>query len=86
LKARIQVKIRPRARRAGFRGFLGDCVKIDVQAPPVDGRANEELIEMIASLAGVPGSCVSILLGKTSARKTIEVDGISQEDLVARLQ
>jgi uncharacterized protein YggU (UPF0235/DUF167 family) len=57
-----------------------------VQSPPVDGRANAELIEIIARLAGVPISRVTVVLGKTSTQKLIEVEGIRQEELVARLQ
>jgi uncharacterized protein YggU (UPF0235/DUF167 family) len=57
-----------------------------VQSPPVDGRANAEAIEIVARLAGVPASRVSIVLGKTSGLKLVEVEGISQEELVARLQ
>ena len=86
MKSRIQVKIRPRAKRSGLRSPAGDCVRIDVQSPPVDGRANAELIEIIARLAGVPISRVTVGLGKTSTQKLIEVEGIRQEELVARLQ
>jgi hypothetical protein len=86
MKSRIQVKIRPRAKHPGVRNKVGDCVRIDVQSPPVDGRANREVIEIIARLVGVPISRVHIVLGKTRGLKLVEIDGVSQEELDARLQ
>jgi uncharacterized protein (TIGR00251 family) len=77
--ARITVKVHPRARRTRVTGRLGDAWRLDLAAPPVDGKANEACVRFFADLAGVPQSCVRIVLGLTNRTKVIEIDGASQE-------
>jgi uncharacterized protein (TIGR00251 family) len=83
--ARVTVKVHPRARRSAITGRLGEAYKLDLAAPPVDGKANEECTRFFAELAGVPRSRVRIVTGATSRMKVVEVDGISQEELERRL-
>jgi uncharacterized protein (TIGR00251 family) len=83
--ARLTVKVHPRARRTAVAGRFGEAWKLDLAAPPVDGKANEECVRFFSELAGVPKSCVRIVTGATSRIKIVEVDGISQEALEARL-
>ncbi|HTS30941.1 MAG TPA: DUF167 domain-containing protein [Bryobacteraceae bacterium] len=82
--ARLTVKVHPRARRSAITGQLGDAWKLDLAAPPVEGKANEECVRFFAGLADVPRSCVRIVLGATSRTKVIEIDGLTDERL-ARL-
>ena len=84
--ARVTVKVHPRARRTCIAGRLGDAWKLDLAAPPVDGKANEACIRFFADLAGVPQSCVRIVLGLTNRTKVIEIDGPSQAMLESRLE
>lgn len=84
--ARITVKVHPRARRTRVAGRIGDAWKLDLAAPPVDGKANEACVRFFADLAGVPQSRVRIVLGLTSRTKVIEIDGASQEMLESRLR
>jgi uncharacterized protein (TIGR00251 family) len=79
--ARITVKVHPRARRTRLAGRLGEALKLDLAAPPVDGKANEACIRFFADLAGVPQSRVRIALGLSGRTKVIEIDGASQEEL-----
>jgi len=83
--ARFTVKVHPRARRSAVTGRLGDAWKLDLAAPPVEGKANEECIRFLAGLAGVPRSRVRILSGAASRVKVIEIEGLDQADLEARL-
>jgi uncharacterized protein len=83
--ARIAVKVHPRARRSALAGRFGDAWKLDLAAPPVDGKANEECIRFFAELAGVPRARVRIVTGLTSRTKVVEIEGIEQEDLERRL-
>jgi hypothetical protein len=64
---------------------LGDAWKLDLAAPPVDGKANEECVRYLAEWAGVPRSRVRIVTGATSRRKLIEIEGMAQADADARL-
>jgi hypothetical protein len=81
LRVRITLKIRPGARRTAFSGKLGDVWKIQVAAPPVDGKANDALVKFLATLTGRPASAVRVVSGFTSPMKTVEIDGVSREDL-----
>jgi len=83
--ARIAVKVHPRARRSAFAGRLGDAWKLDLAAPPVDGKANEECVRFIAGWAGVPRTRVRIVTGATARRKVVEIEGMAQADAEARL-
>jgi uncharacterized protein (TIGR00251 family) len=83
--ARIAVKVHPRARRSALAGRFGEAWKLDLAAPPVDGKANEECVRFFAELAGVPRARVRIVTGLTSRMKVVEIEGIAQEDLERRL-
>jgi len=78
--ARITVKVHPRAKRTALKGRIGDAWKLDLAAPPVDGKANEECVRYFADLAGVPRSRVRIVLGETSRTKVVEIEGVELEN------
>jgi len=84
--ARIAVKVHPRARRTRIAGRVGDAWKLDLAAPPVDGKANQACVRFFADLAGVPQSCVRIVLGLTNRTKVIEIDGPSQQMLEKQME
>ena len=79
--ARITVKVHPRAKRTGVAGRYGDAWKLDLAAPPVDGKANEECVRFFAELARTPRAKVRIVTGLTSRTKVVEIDGIGQDQL-----
>jgi len=83
--ARCSVRVHPRARRSAVTGRLGEAYRLDLAAPPVDGKANEECVRFFAELAGVPRSRVRIVSGLTSRNKVVGVEGIEQEELEKRL-
>jgi len=83
--ARVTVKVHPRAKRTGVAGRFGDAWKLDLAAPPVDGRANEECVRWFAELAGVARSRVRIVTGATGRTKVVEVEGMEQAELTRRL-
>ena len=83
--ARITVKVHPRARRSAVAGRLGEAWKLDLAAPPVDGKANEECVRFFAALAGVPRSRVRIVLGATSRTKVVEIEGVTDAEAVRLL-
>jgi uncharacterized protein (TIGR00251 family) len=83
--ARITVKVHPRAKRTAITGRLGEAWKLDLAAPPVDGKANDECVRFFAELAGVPRSRVRIVIGATSRTKVVEIEGLAQDGLEAKL-
>jgi uncharacterized protein (TIGR00251 family) len=83
--ARLAVKVHPRARRSALAGRLGEAWKLDLAAPPVDGKANDECVRFLAELAGVPRARVRIVAGATGRMKVVEIEGVEQEELERRL-
>ena len=79
--ARVTVKVHPRAKRTGITGRFGEAYKLDLAAPPVEGKANEECIRYFAALAHVPRSHVRIVTGQTGRTKVVEIEGVSQAEL-----
>ena len=79
--ARVTVKVHPRARRSAVTGRLVEAWKLDLAAPPVDGKANEECLRFLAELAGVRRSRGRVVLGLTSRTKVIEIEGVEQEEM-----
>ena len=79
--ARLTVKVHPRSKRSAVTGRFGDAWKLDLAAPPVDGKANDECIRFFAELAGVPRASVRIVTGLTSRMKVVEIEGVPQDEL-----
>ena len=83
--ATFTVKVHPRAKRDAISGIVGDALKVDLTAPPVEGRANEAITRFFAELLKVPRSSVTIASGKASRLKVIHVTGMTADDLRRRL-
>ncbi len=81
----IRVRLTPRAGRNQIDGWDGDLLRVRVAAPPVEGRANDALLRLLAEALGVPRSQLQLVRGRTSREKVIAVEGVSQEDVRARL-
>ncbi|HML94908.1 MAG TPA: DUF167 domain-containing protein [Thermodesulfobacteriota bacterium] len=75
----IDVLVKPRSSRGGIDGVEEGRLKVRISAPPVDGKANEQLTEIISSALGVPKSSIEIIRGRTSRRKTLRVAGLTRE-------
>ena len=74
---RFLVVVQPRAGRSEVVGVLGDRLKIRLASPPVDGRANRELVDFIRDRLGVGAGDVVLVSGSVGRRKTVRVTGIS---------
>lgn len=69
----LELHVQPGAKRTEFAGMHGARRKVRLAAPPVDGRANEALIEFIAAQYGVPRRNVTIEAGEHSRQKRVRV-------------
>jgi len=81
----LSIKVVPGSSRDRIAGWLGETLKVTVSAPPEGGRANAAVVATLASALGVPASAVRIVRGATSPRKVVEVDGLSDAEMRARL-
>ena len=73
----IDVRVIPRSSRSGIDGTREGALLVRLHAPPLEGAANTELIELIADALGVPRRAVSIVSGERSRQKRVRVAGIS---------
>ena len=78
---RFRVYVQPRAAKNEIVGMHGDALKVRITAPPVDGAANEALIELLAESLGVSRRNVQIVAGATGRAKVVEVAGVSQQQI-----
>jgi len=81
MKTRISLKVRAGARKTEFTARLGDAWKLQVAAPPVDGKANEAIIRYLSKLVSVPAGSVRIVTGQSSTTKLVEIEGVDSEQL-----
>lgn len=82
---RFAIHVQPRSKRPGIDGLHGDALRVRVQAPPVDGAANDAVVAVIAAALGVPARAVHIAAGQSGRQKLVDVDGISAPAAQARL-
>ena len=81
----LNVRAQPRSSRAGIDGLVGDAVKVRVRCAPVDGKANKELIEVLADAFGLPKSAIEFKGGETSKTKRLLLRGTTKESILSQL-
>ena len=81
----IDVQVMPRASREAVVGLVGERIKVSITEPPVDGRANEAIVELLARKVGVAKRDVALVHGTTGKRKTIRIAGITAEQVAHAL-
>ncbi len=81
----IAVHVSPGARKTSVAGLHGAALKIRLQAPPVDGKANRALTEFIAEQLGLPRASVALVAGETSREKRVRICGATIEHIRATL-
>ena len=70
---RLTLQITPNAKKTEVIGLLDGALKLRLQAPPVEGKANEALVKYLARALGVPRGAVTITHGHTGKRKLVEI-------------
>jgi len=84
-KAKIELRVQPNAPRNKIVSLTDGVLQVKIGAPPVRGKANDELISFLSKHLGVSRSALTIVTGYTSRNKVITVDGLSQEEVIQRL-
>ena len=72
----FEVRVRPCAGRSAVVGEHAGALKVDLTAPPEGGKANKELVRLLAGLLGIPSGGVAVVSGETSRRKRVSVAGV----------
>jgi uncharacterized protein (TIGR00251 family) len=82
----LSVRVVPRAARAGLAGIRADALLVRLNAAPVEGAANAELIDVLADVLGVPRRALSITVGERSRRKTVLIRGLSANEIASKIK
>jgi hypothetical protein len=85
--ARLRVNVHPGARRERVDRRMADGAwRLEVHAAAEGGRANEAVVQLLAETLGVGRRDVRVASGQSSRRKLIEIDGLAEADVEARLE
>lgn len=81
----VSVRVTPRASRSRVE-LVGEVLKVYVAAAPTDGQANEAVCETLAKALKLPKTSVLIVKGHTSRDKTVDVGGMTLDQIGELLQ
>jgi len=84
-EVRISLRIQPGAPKNAVAGLVNGVWKIHVAAPPVEGKANRELIEYLSEVLDIPKSNIAIVRGETGRDKVVVISGLTREETEKRL-
>lgn len=73
----LTLHIQPNAKKTEISGVHGDALKVRLQAPPIDGKANEALCAFLAEIFAVKRQSVVLLSGETSRHKRILIKQVT---------
>ena len=73
----VDIRVIPRAGKSALAGTRDDAILVRLNAPPVDGAANAELIQLLATALRIPKRCVAIIAGERSRSKRVRIIGMS---------
>lgn len=86
----LAVRAQPGAKKTAINGIYGEGgaaqLKIAVHAPPLEGRANQALIEFLAETFEIPRSSVALISGETNRSKVFLLRGLTELQVRGRLQ
>jgi uncharacterized protein YggU (UPF0235/DUF167 family) len=77
--------VTPSSSKTALVGWLGDVLKLRVMAPPEKGKANAAVEELLADVLNLQKAHVRVIAGKTQPRKVVEINGLAEADVRARL-
>jgi uncharacterized protein (TIGR00251 family) len=83
--AKLRLRVVPNAKRNEVVDPHGDAIKVKVQAPAMDGKANQALVEFIAETLGISARQVAVSAGEKSRDKTVAIDGFDESIARTRL-
>jgi len=84
--ARLRLRVAPGARRSEIVGRYGDAWRVRVAAPPDRGRANDEVLQVLAEALEVRPRQLRLVAGASSRDKIVELDGIDVDEAERRLE
>ena len=80
------IQVHPGAKKNEILRFVEGVWHIKIAAPPVEGKANKEMIEFLSDILGVSKSRITIEKGTTSRKKLVSIEGMTEAEVTQRLQ
>lgn len=77
----IKVRVIPNSKRSEVMSRIGSILRVKIMSPAIEGKANEELRDLLSDFFDVKRSMVFLRKGERGREKTIEITGRSEEDL-----
>jgi hypothetical protein len=81
----LKIKVVAGASKSRVSGWLGEALKITVSAAPEKGKANKAVEAVICEALDIPIGSARIISGRHSPQKTVEIDGLSLQDIRQKL-
>jgi uncharacterized protein (TIGR00251 family) len=81
----IDVRVIPRAKKTECTGLRDGALVVRLAAPPVDGAANDALIEFLSDMLNVPRRAIQIVGGERSRHKRVAIEGVTMSAVARRL-
>lgn len=85
MSASLRLRVVPNAKRSEVVGVHGDAIKIKIQAPAMDGKANAAVLSFVAEKLGISARQVALKTGEKSRDKTVAIDGMHLDEARRRL-
>jgi uncharacterized protein (TIGR00251 family) len=81
----LSVRVQPRAAQDALAGVRAGALVVRLNAPPVDGRANEALLRFLGRVLDVPPSAITVVRGASGRDKVVRIAGTNAATVRARL-
>lgn len=75
----LRLAVQPGAGRSSVVGTRGDALAVRVAPPPLEGRANEAVVELVAEVFGVGRGDVELVSGEKNRQKRVRVRGVDAD-------
>ncbi len=82
----VKIYLQPKASKNEIVGPYRDGIKVKVTAPPIEGKANDTLIQFLSKELGISPSSIEIMKGHHSREKTLKVSGDLDQESMKKLQ
>lgn len=82
----IECYVTPKAGKSRIKGERNGALAVALAAPPIEGRANEELIRFMAKVLSISPSRISILRGEKGRTKLLQIKGLNREEMLLKLK
>ena len=84
--SRLRARVQPNASRTEIAGWHGAALRVRTTAPPVEGKANLAVAQALASALNIPRTDVTVVRGRGSRDKVVEIVGIDEPESLRRLE